>query len=104
MVDFVERRKYFRISVDCEINYRLLSSDEIQKARCITLSGGGISFIATEELELETELEVIVQPQLLVTPPLRGLVKVVNVRGLEDQTYVISASMTVLQDEDYLSL
>lgn len=99
MAEFVERREYFRINVDCEINYRLVNSDEIYKARCTTLSGAGISFVTRQALQPEEDLEIIIQSQLPSTPPLRANVKVISVRALEDQTFIASASMTVLQDD-----
>lgn len=104
MVEFIERREYFRINVDCEIDYRRLDGDTFKKARCTTLSGAGLSFITDEPLEIEDKLEVTIQSQLPDTPPLRAHIRVVNVRGLSDQTFVISASMTVLHDDNYLSL
>lgn len=104
MVEFTERREYFRINVNCEIEYRKLESDEFHQARCTTLSGAGLSFITSQMLKPDDELEITIQSQLPLTPPLRAHVRVINVRGLSDQTYVISASMTVLHDDDYLSL
>lgn len=104
MLEFTERREYFRINVDCEIDYRRLDGDAVQKARCTTLSGAGLSFITDEILEIDDKLEVIIQSQLPATPPLRAHIRVINVRGLSDLTFVISASMTVLHDDDYLSL
>ena len=44
MVDFAEKREYFRMNVDCEIDYRAIDSNETRKARCSKLSGAGISF------------------------------------------------------------
>ena len=102
MVEFIEKREYFRISVDCEIDYRFIDSDEIRKARCSTLSGAGISFVTSHALQPEMELEVTIQSPLPLTPPMRAHVKVVRVQVLEDQTFEIGGSMTVL--DDYLSL
>ncbi len=104
MLQFTERREYFRINVDCEIDYRRLDSDEFHKARCTTLSGAGLSFITSEMLEINGEMEVTIESQLPGTPPLRAHIRVINVRELSDQTFVISASMSVLHDDDYLSL
>lgn len=104
MVEFNERREYFRITVDCEIDYRFIDADEFRKARCSSLSGGGISFITGHELQPAEELEIIIQSQLPATPPMRAHVKVVRVQALENQTFEIGASMTVIHEDDYLSL
>ena len=105
MVEFTERREYFRINVDCEINYRRLDGGgEFQQARCTTLSGAGLSFVTREILQPNDELEIAIESQLPETPPLRAHIRVINVRDLSDQTFVISASMTVLHDDNYLSL
>jgi c-di-GMP-binding flagellar brake protein YcgR len=104
MVEFNERREYFRINVDCEIEYQLLNSDKVYKGRCTTLSGAGVSFVSNKLLKLDDELEMTIQSQHPATPPLRAHVRVVNVRSLEDKSFVISASMTVLHDDGFLSL
>jgi c-di-GMP-binding flagellar brake protein YcgR len=104
MTKFLERREYFRITVDCEIDYRFINEEEFRKARCSSLSGGGISFITGHQLQPAEELEVLIQSQLPDTPPMRAHVKVIRVQSLEDQSYEIGASMTVIHDDDYLSL
>lgn len=104
MVEFIERREYFRITVDCEIDYRYIDDEEFRKARCSSLSGGGLSFITGHELQPEEEVEVIIQSQLPDTLPMRAHAKVVRVQILDNQTFEVGASMTVIHDDDYLSL
>jgi c-di-GMP-binding flagellar brake protein YcgR len=104
MTNFIEKREYFRITVDCEIDYRFLNEEEYRKARCSTLSGGGISFITGHPLQPAEELEVIIQPQLPATPPMRAHVRVVRVQALADDNFEVGASLQVIHDDDYLSL
>lgn len=100
----LERREFFRITVDCEIDYRYIDEEEFRKARCCSLSGSGLSFIAGHELQPDEEVEVIIQSQLPGTPPMRAHAKVVRVQTLDEQTFEVGASMTVIHDDDYLSL
>jgi c-di-GMP-binding flagellar brake protein YcgR len=104
MVEFDDRREYFRITVNCEIDCRLLETDETHQARCTTLSGSGISFVTHLALQPEMELEITIQSQLPLTPPMRVHAKVIRVNRIDEKTYEIGASTTVLQDDDYLSL
>jgi c-di-GMP-binding flagellar brake protein YcgR len=102
--NFIERREYFRITIDCEITYRYLDDEEFRQARCNSLSGGGLAFITGHELQPEEEVEVIIQSQLPGAPPMRAHAKVVRVQPLDAQTFEVAASMTVIHDDDYLSL
>jgi hypothetical protein len=104
MVEFVEKREYIRLTVDCEIDYRFMDSEEYKKARCSSLSGGGITFITGHELQPDEEVEVLIQSQLPGAPPMRAHAKVINVQALENDSFAIGASMTVIHDDDYLSL
>ena len=104
MVKFIEKREYIRLTVDCEIDYRMMNDEEYRKGRCSSLSGGGITFIIDHELQPGEEVEVIIQSQLPGAPPMRANAKVVNVQTLDDQTFAVGASMTVIDDDDYLSL
>lgn len=99
MIDFAEKREYFRMNVDCEIDYRAIDSDETRTARCSTLSGAGISFVTNHELTLKMELEITIQSQLPSMPPMRAYAKVVRVQVIEDQAFDIGASMTIIHDE-----
>ena len=98
MSDFVEKREYFRINVDCDIDCKHLGSDEIHKARCVTLSGSGISFITTQNLNLGDELEVVIHPQHSITPPMFGHIKIIRILPSDDKKFEIGATMTVLHD------
>jgi hypothetical protein len=50
------------------------------------------------------ELEITIQSQLPLTPPMRVHAEVIRVNRIDEKTYEIGASTTVLQDDDYLSL
>lgn len=97
-MNFDEKREYFRMNVNCEIDYRVLESDDICKGRCATLSGGGISFVTGLELTLGMELEITIQPLHPLTPPMHANAKVIRVQPSDSQSYEIGATMIVLDE------
>ena len=98
MVGFVDRREFFRMTVSCEVDYLLIETGEAYKARCCTLSGAGISFVTNHKLLPKAELEMTIQPPYPLTPPMRVYAKVIRVHQLEDQSFEVAATMTVLDE------
>ena len=95
-MDFIERREYFRIKVECDIEYRLLHNTETHKGCCTTLSGAGISFITATALALQDELEILIQSPSPNTPPMLAHSKVVRIVERDDLQFEIGATLTPL--------
>lgn len=98
MTDFTEKRDYFRIRVDCDIHCKRKDSDEIHVGRCTTLSGGGVSFITTQELFIGEKVEITIHPQHNITPSMTGMIEIVRVIELETKEFEIGAIMQVLTE------
>lgn len=97
MADFVEKREYFRIQVDCDIHCKR-EGEDIHIARCKTLSGAGVSFITTQELSIGEKLEVTIHPGHSITPSMTGIITVVRTMELENKEFEVGATMQVLAD------
>ncbi|MEQ1635132.1 MAG: PilZ domain-containing protein [Methylococcales bacterium] len=94
MLEHDERRDYSRMEVDCEITYRLADSDTIQHARCTSISGAGLAFIAEQPVDLGKAMEVRVLPGKSITPPLVAFIETVrSSRQAVDGCYEISAAI-----------
>lgn len=78
--DYAEKRTYRRVSVDCDIHYKMMDSnlDEEAVGRVANLSGRGLMFIAERGVPLNSELEIRISPGNTLTPPLHARVKVVR--------------------------
>jgi len=95
-VAFIEKRAYFRVSVECDIEYRVLPTEEIKTARCITLSGGGISFLTTQPLSVQDELEITIASPAPLTSPMIAHAKVVRTVAREDELFEVGAVLIVI--------
>lgn len=76
--DYDEKRDFIRVEVDCEIRYTETDSGENYVGRVKNLSGRGMMFISELGVPPETVLEVRIEPQNDLTPPLHAEVRVVR--------------------------
>lgn len=93
MLEYDEKREYIRMSIDCDIIYKLADSDQESKGRCTSLSGAGISFISDQVFEPGKSLEVNVIPKSTITPPMTALIEVVRHTLLKSGDHEIAASI-----------
>ena len=77
--DYDEKRDFFRVTVDCELTYRLATAEDEERGQARNLSGRGMMFIAPRELPVDEMLEVRITPENTVTSPLHAMVKIVRV-------------------------
>ncbi len=96
MADFVEKREYFRMQVDCDIHCKKQGADEIHVARCKSLSGAGVSFITTQEFAIGEKVEVTIHPEHDITPSMTGIITVVRIVPLENREFEVGATMQVV--------
>jgi hypothetical protein len=86
-----EKRDYIRMDVDCDVTYKLASSDEIKTGRCITLSGAGVSFMADQAFEPGLAMEISIIPKTTITPPMTAFIEVVRCSKRESSQFEIAA-------------
>jgi glucose uptake protein GlcU len=55
-----EKRETRRLAVNCEIYCKLLGTEELHEALCVTLSGNGISFVSKQAFTVGSTVEVII--------------------------------------------
>jgi len=60
MNNIEEKRETRRLAVNCEIYCKLLGTEELHQALCVTLSGNGISFISQQSFTVGSTVEVII--------------------------------------------
>ena len=100
MSDFKEKREFFRMQVDCDIHRKPDDSKEsIHIGRCTTLSGAGVSFIATDSLNIGDLFDVIINPQQTLTPPMTGKATVIRIVALDNDMFEIGATLETSNPE-----
>jgi len=76
--EYDEKRDFIRVNVDCDIYYKPEGAEQEDTGRLANLSGRGMMFIATDEIPVESQLEIRIQSEGDVTGPLHALVRVVR--------------------------
>lgn len=100
MSDFKEKRAFFRMQVDCEIHCKHEENEEsIYMGRCTTLSGAGVSFITAQNLNIGDLLNVIINPQQTLTPPMTAKATVIRIVALNNDMFEIGATLETSSPE-----
>lgn len=99
--EYDEKRDFIRVEVDCPVRYRVENTGEDATGKVRNLSGRGMMFIAEQELPRESYLEVRIQPENTLTPPLHARVRVVRVaKPRRGEGFEIGAVIQEMLDED----
>lgn len=92
-----EKRAYMRIRIDDDMTYRLADSTEFNPAHCVSLSGSGVSFIASQTITEGQAVEISIVPQNSITPAFSAFVEVVRIESLSDGNYEIAATIKTIK-------
>ena len=98
MLEYDEKRNFIRMSVNCEINYKLTDSEQSYQGRCTSLSGAGLAFISEREFEQGKSMEVNVIPENTITPPMTAYVEIVRSIKLDSGQYEIGAQIKSIKN------
>ena len=93
-LDYSEKRDFFRMNLDCNMEYSVNGSGNKQCGHIKNLSGNGISFLAEQALTPGAEVQVSIKPENPITPPLDLIVEVVRCSGTGDKQYEIAGNIT----------
>lgn len=78
MPDFTERRRSRRIPVSYPIKYRIAGEGEERSGVCVNISGSGILFRTNEIIEPGRALEIRIEPDNQLAPPLTATIETVR--------------------------
>lgn len=102
--EYDEKRDFIRITIDSDITFSLSGSGQEEHGKVTNLSGRGMMFIADRALDLEDQLEVRIDPENAITPPLHARVRVVRVNKLRHTDgYEIGAVIQEIMDDEDIS-
>ncbi|MCW9014425.1 MAG: PilZ domain-containing protein [Gammaproteobacteria bacterium] len=92
--DYSEKRNFFRMNMDCNLEYSINGSGEKQCGVVSNLSGDGVSFIADEAVNPGTEVHVSIAPENNVTPPLKVTIEVLRCDNADGNRFEIAGNIT----------
>ncbi len=93
-INYDEKRSFYRMSVDCHVEFSRPGNSEKFKGDGKNLSANGVNFITDEKLTEGEDLDVVVHPVIQTVTPLSAKAKVVRVVYDEDNDkYIVGLSM-----------
>ncbi|MGE0371769.1 MAG: PilZ domain-containing protein [Gammaproteobacteria bacterium] len=90
MITSPEQRGFPRIATECGARYRVTGAQAARAAVIKNISAGGMLFIAADELDVGTTLELRVDPGQLSIPMLSAVVEVVRSAPARNEGTVMS--------------
>ena len=92
--NFDEQRSFYRMSVDCHIEFSIPGSSDKYAGEGKNLSATGVNFITDHKLEEGQSLDVIVHPVIKTVEPLSAKAKVIRVTEDESNNkYIVGISL-----------
>ena len=93
-ISYDEKRSFYRMAVDCHIEFSELGSSTKFEGAGKDLSATGVKFITDHKLTEGQELDVIIYPITQATTPLTARAKVMRVFvDEENNQYIVGVSM-----------
>lgn len=93
-INYDEKRSFYRMSVDCHIEFSEEGSSETYKGDGKDLSATGVKFITDQELKEGQEINVKVHPVIQTVTPLKAKAKVMRVVKDEDNgKFIVGLSL-----------
>lgn len=86
-----EKRDNNRMDCECNISYKLAGSEESSQGHCISISGGGITFVANEYFDSGKAMVVKLTEKKSSIPDITAFIEVVSVNKLDSSNFRISA-------------
>lgn len=86
-LDYAEKRDFLRMGVDCSVRCTEVASGQVCTGRAHNLSAGGLALTVAHSYPTGTRLEVRIEPERSIVPPLHALVEVVRVDSGADGGY-----------------
>jgi len=91
--DYSEKRDFFRMNMDCTVEYSINGSGDKHQGLMKNLSGDGLLFLVDHEMTPGTEVSISITPENTVTPPLEVVVEVLRCHAAEDEKYEVAGNI-----------
>lgn len=91
--DFSEKRSFYRMSVECQLEYTENENDETRTGHVKNISGDGILFQTDSPITVGSEMTIIVKAGSNLTPPLHATIEIIRCSLTDDESYEVAATM-----------
>jgi len=91
--DFSEKRSFYRMPVECQLEYTENGNEETRTGHVKNISGDGILFQTDHAVGVGTEMNIIVKAGSNLTPPLHATIEVIRCNITDDESYEVAATM-----------
>lgn len=91
--DFSEKRGFYRMCVECQLEYTEKGNDETRTGHVKNISGDGILFHTDSAVTVGTEMNIIVKAGSNLTPPLHATIEIIRCNLTDDDSYEVAATM-----------
>lgn len=91
--DFSEKRSFYRMSVECQLEYTENGNEETRTGHVKNISGDGILFQTDNSITVGTEMTIIVKAGSNLTPPLHATIEIIRCSLTDDESYEVAATM-----------
>jgi hypothetical protein len=92
--EYAEKRNFFRMNMDCNMEYTINGSGEHESGTVLTLSGDGISFTTKQAVSAGAIVNISITPENTVTPPLVVTVEVLRCEQGNSDQYEVAGNIT----------
>lgn len=93
-LDYSEKRNFFRMNLDCNMEYTVNGSGNKLCGLIKNLSGSGISFFSQQAITAGTEIQVSIKPENPITPALDLTIEVIRCNDAGNKQYEIAGNIT----------
>ena len=91
--DFAEKRSFYRMPVECQLEYTENGHPETRTGHVKNISGDGLLFHTDHAIGMGTEVDIIVKAGSNLTPPLHATIEVIRCHLSDDESFEIAATM-----------
>ncbi|MCP3669155.1 MAG: PilZ domain-containing protein [Gammaproteobacteria bacterium] len=100
MMEYTEKRDFYRMALDCTAKFQINGSGEMDEAMVKDLSSGGILLWIKQQVEPGSQLSIQLQPGTDLTPPLHAKAEVMRCDPVEEEpdTFAAACSMVEILD------
>jgi len=92
--DYSEKREYYRMNMNCTVEYSVNGSGKTQSALLKNLSGDGVMIELDHRVEPGTEIKLSINPEQSVTSPLNVTVEVLRCEESESDQFTVAGNIT----------
>jgi hypothetical protein len=98
--DYSEKRDFMRMEVECPMSFRIQGEGQVYQGTARDLSASGLSILCQQEVAEGSVLEVNVQPEKSIVPPLQATVEVMRVSSPAPGQFELGVKITAMAQQE----